>query len=76
MLDYRTLRARALVSEADARDTIRAYYPGRFIKMSYELTWRGGAQYIYRVITPDDRQAFVEIDAATGKIVRSRSEAR
>ncbi len=76
MRDYAMLRARAKVPEADARNTVRAYYPGRFIKMSYEITWRGGAQYVYRLITADDRQAYVEVDAATGRIVRTRSEAR
>jgi hypothetical protein len=76
MRDYAAITGRAQVSESVARDMVRAYYPGRFISMEYQFTWRGGAVYDYQVITPDDRQASVEVDAASGRIVRSRSEAR
>ena len=74
--DYETLSARARVPEARARSTVRTYYPGRFIEMQYGLTWRGGALYSYTVITPDDREAQVDVDAASGRIVRTRSQAR
>jgi hypothetical protein len=74
--DFATMQGRAQVREAVARENVKAYYPGRFIRMDYQLTWRGGAVYNYRVITPDDRDANVEVDAATGRIVRTRSEAR
>jgi hypothetical protein len=76
MRDFATLSNRAQVPETAARDTVRAYYPGRFIRMEYQLTWRGGAVYNYQVITPDDRQAQVEVDASSGRILRTRSEAR
>jgi hypothetical protein len=76
MRDFAVLSGRAQVAESTARDTVRTYYPGRFIYMEYQLTWRGGAVYNYQVITPDDRQASVEVDAASGRIVRTRSEAR
>jgi hypothetical protein len=74
--DYASMSGRAQVGETTARDNVRTFYPGRFILMEYQLTWRGGAVYNYEVITPDDRQARVEVDAASGRIVRTRSEAR
>ena len=73
--DYATMSARAKVAEQDARNTVRTYFPGRFIEMVFDLTWRGGAMYTYTVITPDDRETTVEVDAASGRIVRSRSKA-
>jgi hypothetical protein len=73
--DYATMSARAKVAEQDARNTVRTYFPGRFIEMVFDLTWRGGATYTYTVITPDDRETSVEVDAASGRIVRSRSKA-
>jgi hypothetical protein len=74
--DFEALSGRAKVPEARARETVRQYFPGRFIDMQYSLTWRGGAVYEYTVITPDDREAIVEVDAAGGRILRSRSTAR
>lgn len=74
--DYAMLSTRADISEAQARESVRALYPGRFIDMQYKLNWRGGAVYAYTVVTPDDRDAVVEVDAASGRIVRSRSSAR
>jgi hypothetical protein len=73
--DYATMNARAKVAEQDARNTVRTYFPGRFIEMVFDLTWRGGAIYAYTVITPDDRESSIEVDAATGRIVRSKSKA-
>jgi len=73
--DYATMSARAKVAEQDARNTVRTYFPGRFIEMVFDLTWRGGAIYTYTVITPDDRETSVEVDAASGRILRSRSKA-
>ena len=73
--DYPTMSARAKVAEQDARNTVRTYFPGRFIEMEFQLTWRGGAIYAYTVITPDDREASVEVDAASGRILRSKSKA-
>ena len=72
--DYPTMSARAKVAEQDARSTVRTYFPGRFIEMEFQLTWRGGAIYAYTVITPDDREASVEVDAASGRILRSKSK--
>ncbi len=74
--DYPTLSSRAQIPEPTARETVRTYYPGRFIRMEYQITWRGGAVYNYRLITADDRQADVEVDASSGRIQRTRSEAR
>jgi uncharacterized membrane protein YkoI len=74
--DFDALSGRAKVPEARARETVRTYFPGRFIDMQYSLTWRGGAVYEYTVITPDDREAIIEVDAALGRILRSRSTAR
>lgn len=74
--NFATLSGRAQIQESSARETVRTYYPGRFIRMAYQLTWRGGAVYNYEVVTPDDRQASVEVDAGSGRIVRTRSEAR
>lgn len=75
-LDYAALSNRARVAEAQAREMVRNHYPGRFIEMQYDTTWRGGSRYVYTVITPDDREARVEVDAASGRILRSRSESR
>jgi uncharacterized membrane protein YkoI len=44
--------------------------------MEYQLTWRGGAVYTYQVVTPDDREADIEVDASSGRILRTRSEPR
>jgi len=74
--DYRAYTTRAIVTETQARWVVSTYYPGRFIEMEYLLNWRGGATYRYTLVTADDREATIEVNAADGRIARTRSSAR
>jgi hypothetical protein len=73
--DFKVLSARTKVPEARARRNVHQYFPGRFIDMQVSYTWRGGAIYEYDLITADDREGKVAVDAATGRILSSRSSA-
>ena len=75
--NYKMLTERAKVTEDQARFTVKTYYAGKFEAMKYGTTsFRGGAAYVYTVITPDDREATVEVDAATARILQTKSKAR
>jgi uncharacterized membrane protein YkoI len=75
-MKYEMLAPRAKVPEVDARRVVKEHYPGRFVDMTFKTTWKGGAMYVYTVITPDNREATIEVDAAVGRIARSKSVAR
>jgi uncharacterized membrane protein YkoI len=73
---YKTLAARASLTDGDAREVVRKWYPGRMSAMEYVLHWRGTARYKYYLVTPDGRDAEVEVSAALPKIVETKSSQR
>lgn len=67
-------KAKAKVSEADARKTALTAYPGEIIEVEYEIEADGAASYEFDIKTKDGREMKVEVDATTGKIVEAHSE--
>ncbi len=59
----------AKVSEADAKATALAQYPGEVVEVEYELESDGKASYEIDVLQADQDEVKVEIDATSGKIV-------
>lgn len=61
--------ALAKVSEADAKATALAKYPGEVTEVEYELESDGKASYEIDVLQADKDEVKVEIDATSGAIV-------
>jgi len=61
--------ALAKTSEADAKATALAAYPGEVVEVEYELESDGKASYEIDVLQADKDEVKVEIDATTGKVV-------
>lgn len=60
--------ALAKVSEADAKATAMAAYPGNVVETEYELEPDGKASYEFDIQEADGEEIKVEVDATTGKI--------
>lgn len=67
-------KAKAKVSEADARKTALDKYPGEIIEVEYEIEPDGAASYEFDIRTQDGKEWKVEVDATTGKIVEASPE--
>ena len=67
-------KAKAKVSEADARKTALEAYPGEIIEVEYEIEPDGAASYEFDIKTKDGKEMKVEVDATSGKIVEANSE--
>lgn len=66
-------KAKAKVSEADAKKTALAAYPGEVIETEYEIEADGSASYEFDIKTKDG-EIKVEVDATSGKIVEHHQE--
>ena len=62
------------MSEADARKTALAAYPGDIVEVEYEIEPDGAASYEFDIKTKDGKEFKVEVDATTGKIVEANQE--
>lgn len=67
--DDAKFKAAAKVSEADAKATVLAAYPGTVAEVEYELEPDGKASYEFDITEADGEEIKVEVDATTGKIV-------
>ncbi|SNR75613.1 Uncharacterized membrane protein YkoI [Methylobacillus rhizosphaerae] len=72
--DHPLFKAKATVSEEDARKTALAAYPGDIIEVEYEIEQDGAASYEFDIKTKDGKEIKVEVDATSGKIVESHQE--
>lgn len=61
--------ALAKTSEADAKATALAAYPGEVVEVEYELESDGKVSYEIDVLQADKDEVKVEIDATSGEIV-------
>jgi uncharacterized membrane protein YkoI len=72
--DHPAFAAVKKIDEAEARKTALATYPGIVEKVEYEIESDGTAVYEIDIKTGDGREMEVEIDAATGKIIKSEED--
>ncbi|WP_036251700.1 PepSY domain-containing protein [Methylobacter sp. BBA5.1] len=72
--DHPAFAALKKIDEAEARKTALATYPGIVEKVEYEIESDGTAVYEIDIKTGDGREMEVEIDAATGKIIKSEED--
>lgn len=67
-------KAKLKVSEADARKTALAAYPGDIVEVEYEIEPDGAASYEFDIKGKDGKEMKVEVDATSGKIVEANAE--
>lgn len=73
-VDDAKFKALAKVSEADAKATALAAYPGTVVETEYEIEPDGKASYEFDILEADKEEIKVEVDATTGKIVEKSYE--
>ena len=73
-VNHPLFKAKAKVSEADARKTALAVYPGEITEVEYEIEPNGAASYEFDIDTTLNQEIKVEVDAATGEIVEANRE--
>ncbi|MDC9726162.1 MAG: PepSY domain-containing protein [Gammaproteobacteria bacterium] len=67
-------KAKMKVSEADARKTALAIYPGEITEVEYEIEPNGAASYEFDIDTTLNQEMKVEVDATSGEIVEANRE--
>jgi len=67
-------KAKAKVSEADARAIALAIHPGEITEVEYEIESNGAASYEFDIDTTLNQEMKVEVDATTGEIVEANRE--
>jgi uncharacterized membrane protein YkoI len=72
--DAVSFKARAKVSEADARKVALEKYPGEIVETEYEIESDGSASYEFDIRAKDGKEWKVEVDASSGKIVEANRE--
>ena len=74
-VNHPLFKAKAKVSEADARKTALAIYPGEITEVEYEIEANGAASYEFDIDTTiADQEMKVEVDATSGEIVEANRE--
>lgn len=71
--DAAAFKAKVKVSEADAKKTALAAFPGEVVETEFEIEPDGAASYEFDIKTKDGEMK-VEVDATSGKIVESSKE--
>lgn len=71
--DAPAFKEKLKVTEADAKKTALAAFPGEVIETEYEIESDGAASYEFDIKTKDG-EVKVEVDAASGKIVEHSTE--
>jgi len=66
--------AQVNVTEAEARATVAATYPGEIQEIEYEIEEDGGATYEFDVAGTNGEQTKVEVNAANGEIIEVDQE--
>lgn len=72
--DHTLFKAKRQVSEADARRTATAIYPGKVIEVEYEIESDGSASYEIDIEMNSGREMKVEVDAGSGEIIEANRE--
>lgn len=72
--DDARFKALAKVTEADAKATALAAFPGKVVETEYELESDGKASYEFDILGANNKETKVEVDATTGKIVEHHEE--
>jgi uncharacterized membrane protein YkoI len=67
--DDARFKALAKVTEAEAKATALAAFPGKIVETEYELESDGKASYEFDILGANNQEIKVEVDATTGKIV-------
>lgn len=74
-VNHPLFKSKAKVSEADARKTALAIYPGEITEVEYEIESNGAASYEFDIDTTIAGQEMkVEVDATSGEIVEANRE--
>jgi len=73
-VNHPLFKAKMKVSEADARKTALAIYPGEINEVEYEIEPNGAASYEFDIDTTLNQEMKVEVDATTGEIVEANRE--
>jgi uncharacterized membrane protein YkoI len=70
--EYPAFAALKKIDEAQARKIALEAYPGTVTKVEYEIEKNGAATYEFDIQRNDGREMEVEIDAATGKLIKAK----
>ncbi|NOQ82041.1 MAG: peptidase [Methylophaga sp.] len=73
-VNHPLFKAKAKVSEEDARKTALAIYPGAITEVEYEIEPNGAASYEFDIDTTLNQEMKVEVDATSGEIVEANRE--
>lgn len=73
-VNHPLFKAKANVSEEDARKTALAVYPGEITEVEYEIEPNGAASYEFDIDTTLNQEMKVEVDATSGEIVEANRE--
>lgn len=73
-VNHPLFKAKMKVSEADARKTALAIYPGVITEVEYEIEPNGAASYEFDIDTKLNHEMKIEVDATTGEIVEANRE--
>jgi len=73
-VNHPLFKAKAKVSEEDARKTALAVYPGAITEVEYEIEPNGAASYEFDIDTTLNQEMKVEVDATSGEIVEANRE--
>jgi uncharacterized membrane protein YkoI len=72
--DHALFKAKRQVSEAEAKRTATAIYPGKVIEVEYEIEADGSASYEIDIDMTSGREMKIEVDASSGEIVEANRE--
>jgi len=74
-VNHPLFKAKAKISEAEAREIALAIYPGEITEVEYEIEPTGAASYEFDIDTTiNDQEMKVEVDATSGEIVEANQE--
>lgn len=72
--DHPAFTALKKIDEAQARKIALEAHPGTITKVEYEIEKDGTATYEFDIKTSDGREMEVEVDAATGKLIKAEED--
>jgi uncharacterized membrane protein YkoI len=72
--DHPAFTALKKIDEAQARKIALEAHSGTITKVEYEIEKDGAATYEFDIKTSDGREMEVEVDAATGKIIKAEED--
>ena len=73
-VNHPLFKAKAKISEKEARQIALAIYPGVVTEVEYEIEPNGAASYEFDIDTTLNQEMKVEVDATTGEIVEANRE--